>query len=434
MAKAVIMPKFGMTMEEGTIIGWLKEEGQVVEKGEPLLEVMTDKIVMEVEAPASGVLKGIRAFADEVVPVAQVIAYIAAPGEEIEEEKEAEPGVAVEVAALAPPAKRVRPTPTARRLAEESGVDLSRVAGSGPGGRITAADVRAYLERTAALLDRVRATPAARHLAKERGLDLKEVSGSGPEGVIIRADVAAFAARKPAAAPTPAAEEVQVVPLAGMRRVIAQRMQANAQTAPHITITMEVDMSEARRARERLLEPIQAETGQRLSMTALLVRAVAATLKHHPFVNATLAGEEIRLLPWINVGVAVALEEGLIVPVIPNADRKSLAEITVALEDLVRRARQNELTPDEVSGGTFTISNLGMYGVDEFTAIINLPESAILAVGQVKDRPIALDGEVSIRPIMKMSLSADHRVLDGAVAARFLADLKAALENPYLLI
>jgi len=373
MAIEVVMPKLGMTMEEGTIIRWLKKEGERVEEGEPLLEVMTDKVSMEVEAPVSGILRGVLAHEGDVVPVVQTIAYLCAPGEE-------PPG------AVKRPARAEAPS-TAPVIVERA---LPPVEG------------------------RVRASPAARRLAQERGIDLSQVNGTGPGGRITRADVEAFTPEKPLP------RVAKVIPLSGVRRTIAERMRKSAQEVPHIALTVEVDMGEAEAARGGC------------SYTALIVYLAARTLKGHPLLNASLRGDEILVFDEVNIGVAVAMEEGLIVPVIKGADAKTLAEIDAELEELARRTRDGELTPDEVTGGTFTVTNLGMYDVDQFTAIINLPESAILAVGRVVEKPVVINGRIAVRPVMSMTLSADHRVLDGAVAARFLRDLKAALENPHL--
>lgn len=366
MATEVIMPKLGMTMEKGTIVRWLREEGEQVEKGEPILEIETDKVVMEVEAPASGTLAGISAGPDEVVPVTEVIAYILEPGEKLEEV--AKPPVKE---AAPPPKKRIAVTPRARRLAREHEVDLAQVQGSGPGGRIVEADVRAFIEK-----------------------------------------------REAAKPPMEALKVKERVPLRGRRKTIAERMQESAREAPHIALTMEVDMSEAERARRGC------------SFTALIVQVVAGVLRQHPLVNASLQGDEIILYDEVNVGVAVATKEGLLVPVVKRADAKSLFEIDDEIKSLAQSAGEGKLTLEEVSGGTFTVSNLGMFGVDEFHALINPPQSAILAIGAIVEKPLAKGGRVVIRPMMKMTISADHRILDGAAAAEFLQDVKASLERP----
>lgn len=457
MATPVIMPKFGMAQETGQIIQWFRQEGEAVTQGEPLLEVMTDKVSMEVEAPASGLLRGVSAAPDDVVPVTEIIAYIVRPGEAF-----TAPSRPARVLMPAPPqpiAKEAGPapvTPVAQRLAAEHGVDLTRIAGSGPQGRITRKDVEAYLAASetdgrpkaerAAAEGKVRASPAARRVAREAGVPLEPIEGSGPHGRIQAADVEAFVSRPAMAAPPP--RRGQVIPLRGVRKIIAERMAASARTAPHITLTLHADVTEAealraeanrRRSPERSEGGRAARTGSaEVSFTALLVRIVAWALAQHPWLNAALREDGIHLLPEINIGVAVALEAeggGLIVPVVRDADRKGLAQIAAEVNDLADRARAGRLTPDEVTGGTFTLSNLGMFGIETFTAIINPPETAILAVGMIIRQPVALnDDRVVVRPMIALTLSADHRVVDGALAARFLADVKAALEQPSLLL
>ena len=446
MATPVIMPKLEMAQETATVIEWLKQEGEQVEKGEPLLTVETDKVTVEIESPASGILAGVRVAPQQVVPVTEIIAYILQPGEELPEEL---PQV---TEAPAPPPPQAPPTPpvaatfVAQRLAAAHGVDLSTVAGTGPGGRITKTDVDLVLseaEGTALAVPphpaaepppgRIRATPAARRVAREHGVDLSAMTGSGPRGRVQAADALAEALT-PGPSPEIGRGE-NVIPLQGMRRTIAERMTASYQTTPHITFTVRVDMSGFEGTRARLNARAEATGQPRVSATALFVKAVAWALKHHPWLNSTLRDEEIHLLPEINVGVAVALEEGLIVPVVHQADRKSVAEIGAEVNDLATRAREGRLTPADVAGGTFTVSNLGPFGIEQFTAIINPPQAAILAVGVTRPEPaVDEEGQVVVRPMMRMTLSADHRVVDGATAARFLADLREALEAPTLLL
>ena len=415
MAVPVIMPKLEMAQETATVVEWLKQEGEHIEKGEPLLTVETDKVTLEIESPASGILAGVRAEPQQVVPVTKVIAYILQPGEELDESASQRVSESV--------------TPVAQRLAASVGVDLSTVKGTGPRGRITKSDVEAALVSPG----KVRATPAARRIAREREVELAAVNGSGPKGRVQAADVLALALT-----PGPSPEIGQgenVIPLQGMRRTIAERMTASYQTTPHITFTVRVDMSGFEGTRARLNARAEATGQPRVSATALFVKAVAWALKHHPWLNSTLRDEEIHLLPEINVGVAVALEEGLIVPVVHQADCKSVAEIGAEVNDLATRAREGRLTPADVTGGTFTVSNLGPFGIEQFTAIINPPEVAILAIGATRPEPVVdEEGQVVVRPVMRMTLSADHRVVDGATAARFLADLREALEAPTLLL
>ncbi len=381
MAVEVIMPKLDMTMEEATIIRWLKQEGEWVEKGEPILEIMTEKIVMEVEAPASGILAGIRVGPDDVVPVGQVIAYILAPGEKLED--------VVKVPPKAPPLK------------------------------VPAQQEVKPIEKVAPPPEKVRATPAARRLAREHSIDLTKVIPSGPHGEIVEEDVIAYMKSISEAVSTPSKGPriAEKIPLQGWRKITAQRMQQSNEI-PHIDLTVEVDMSEAARKRGTC------------SFTAIIVQAVAKTLKKYPIVNSSFQEDKIIIYKDINIGVAVDTEQGLIVPVVKNADEKSLSEIDKEIKELAQKAREGKLSLEEVSGGTFTVSNLGMFGIDNFQALINPPQGAILAVGKIQDRPVAIGGRIEIRPIMKMTISADHRVLDGATVARFLTDVKAALEQP----
>jgi pyruvate dehydrogenase E2 component (dihydrolipoamide acetyltransferase) len=432
MATPVIMPKIEMAQEKATVIEWLKQEGDEVDKGEALLEVETDKVTMEVEAPASGVLAGLRGGPGDEIPVTETIAYVLEPGEELPE------GPSEEVTAQEPSAEGEEPeaTPVAKRLAEAEDVDLSTLEGTGPQGRITKSDVEAALEKAEqpapeGVPGKVRATPAARRVAREDQVDLSEVSGSGPRGRVQEDDVRAFVeAREEVAAPA-----AEVVPLEGMRRTIAERMTTSYQTAPHITFSTEVDMGAFEKARARLNAKAEARDHSHVTVTALLVKAVAATLEAHPWLNSTLRDGEIYLLSEINVGVAVALEEGLIVPVVHGAAQKGVAEIADRMEKLTIRAREDRLRPSDVAEGTFTVSNLGPFGIDEFTAIINPPEAGILALGSIRTKFVPdEEGNPVARPMMKMTLSADHRVVDGAIAARFMQDLKAALEAPALLL
>ena len=424
----VINPKLEMAQEAATVVEWLKREGERVEKGEPLLTVETDKVTVEVESPASGVLAGVRAVPGQVVPVTEVIAYILQPGEELSESASQQIG---RLADLPLPLSSAPATPVAQRLAAAAGVDLSAVQGTGLRGRVTKVDVMAA---AAPPPGKVRATPAARRSAREQEVDLQTIAGSGPRGRVQAADVATVALT-PGPSPQIGRGETVVVPLAGMRRTIAERMTASYREAPHITFTVRVDMSGFERVRAQFNARAEAAGVPRASVTALIVKAVAWALKRHPYLNSTLRGEEIHLLPEVNVGVAVALEEGLIVPVVREADRKGVAEITAGVHDLTVRAREGQLGPADVAGGTFTVSNLGPFGIEQFTAIINPPQAAILAVGATQPEPVVdEEGQVVVRPVMRMTLSADHRVVDGAIAARFLADLREALEAPALIL
>jgi len=425
----VIMPKFEMAQESGKVLRWLKQEGETVIKGEAILEVETDKVAMEVEAPASGTLVGIRVGPGAVVPIGQPIAYILLPGEVWEGAPGASPATS--------PAGAPRATPVAERIAQAHGVDLSVVPGTGPGGRVTKADVEAFLAQRAAE-GKVKAAPAARRLARELGVDLRQVEGTGPGGRIQSEDVrrAAEALRGAVVLEAPARPAIRRrVPLAGMRRTIAERMSRSVREAPQFTVSIDVEMSRAMAIVEDLAAWAEREGGPRVTLTALLVKACAWALRRHPALNATLEGEEILEWEDVNIGVAVAVPEGLVVPVIHEADRRGLMEIAQILEEKARRAREGALRLEDVQGGTFTLSNLGMYGVDRFTAILNPPQAGILAVGRVAKRPVVGGGdEVVVRPVATLTLTADHRVIDGAQAAQFMDDLRWVLERPGIML
>jgi pyruvate dehydrogenase E2 component (dihydrolipoamide acetyltransferase) len=420
MATEVFLPKVDMVMEDATFIEWLKGEGDVVKKGEPLFVILTDKATMEIEAPASGILTGLKAQTDQIIPVSETIAYILSPGEQ--------PPTAIRSASPSESA----PTPTTHpkevAIAEGSNLQVPES------------------------VDKVRATPVARRMATKLGIDLRTLQGRGPRGRIHRADILQAVEEKTEAAekqtsiptdaskvvslqvPLPDARKKQVIQLDGPRKIIAQRMAYSAAVAPHINISVSVDMSEATRLRSRVLTKLKDRTGYRVSFTAIIARAVASTLPKHPYLNASLIDEEIVLWEDVHLGVATSLEDYLIVPVIREAQGKSLEQMIVALGDLLERARLKRLPPSEMSGSTFTITNLGMFGIESFTAIINPPESAILAVGKTIDTYVKVDDEMVERPMMNLTLSADHRIIDGVSGANFLIELKTTLENPYLLI
>lgn len=444
MAKEIFMPKLSSTMEVGTLLQWFKEEGDAVEVGEPLFEIMTDKINIEVESYEEGTLLKRYFEEDDEVPINHVVGYIGEAGEEVPDSPPGESGVSSKPASVEPPEpqpeeempeppseqpERVRATPAARRVAREREIRLTEVEGTGPNGRIHQADIESFAPAAAAAVAS-RATPLAEKVAQAEGVDLQEVAGSGPRGKIYRADVEK--AGQPAAA-------LQAVPakrvkMAGIRKAVADRMLHSKTTAPHVTLNCEIDMAEAVAMRKQLLGPIEKQTGYRLSYTEIILKATAHALKRHPNINVSLEGNEIVQHGAINIGLAVALEDGLLVPVIKNADRKGLAELAVACKTAGRAAKDSKLQPDEMSGGTFTISNLGMYAVDTFNPVINQPESAILGIGRINEKPVGLNGQIVLRPMMGVGLSFDHRVIDGAPAAAFLTDLKAVLENPYELL
>ena len=465
MPTSIIMPKYEMSQETGKIARWLKAEGDVVEKGEPLLEIETDKTNIEVEARAGGVLAGICAEPGQVVPVGQPIAYILKAGETWP------PAAAVPAPAAVTPAApaaavtpqetsaTLRATPIAERMAAEHGIDLRAVAATGPGGRITREDVEAHLAAQAAPLPaadgKVKAVPAARRLARELGVDLSTVTGTGPEGRIQSEDVeqAAVAAKvAPAKVAVAAEQEIssapllispsasrpavrRIVPLTNIRRTIAERMTQSVREAPQFTVEVDVDMGRAMTIVQDFRDAAGAAQGPKVTVTALLVKACAWALTQFPAANSMY--ETDQLVEWdeVNIGVATTIEQGLIVPVVHNADRLGMKEIAARLTDLTVRARENRLKLDDLQGGTFTISNLGMFGTDRFTAILNPPQAAILAVGRVAKRAmVGADDRIEVRQMASLALTADHRVLDGAAGAQFLALIQRALEHPGLLL
>ena len=432
-----IMPKMDMDQESVTILEWLKKEGEKVEKGEAVIVVETDKLTSEIEAPASGTLTGILYKENEEAPVTKVVAYILAEGEspaDVPTDKAATLAAEKPEAAKSAPAeeKPVKATPVAERMAAQMDIKLEQVPASGR--KVTKADVESFAKGQFGVEPRVKvpATPAARAAAQAQGLAIEGISGSGPRGRVQQADVLAAAQQpKPAAAPPLAGTSK---PMVGMRKRIAERLTASYQNAPHIYLTVEVDMSAAEASRKRLNKLAEKQGQPSLSITTLLVKMVAWALKRHPYLNASLISDEINFWEDVNIGVATALEEGLIVPVIHGADMLSLSQINDHVRTLASKAREGTLSREEIDGGTFTISNLGMYGITSFTAIINPPQSAILAVGGMVRKPVVVDDKdtLAVRPIMTMTLSADHRIVDGANAASFLNDLVSVLETPEL--
>ena len=398
MATEIKLPRLGQGMESGTIVRWLKSEGEPVEKGEPLYELDTDKVTQEVEADASGVLLRIAVEEGEV-EVGRTIALIGQEGESVPDEA---PAPAPEEPAK-PEAKRA--APAAQTLQQT----VARSDGRGGG--------------------RIKASPLARRIARERGVELSSLQGTGPEGRIVAEDVEQAAAGPAPAAAAPAPpSEAEVVPLTSLRRTIARRM-TEAWQAPAFQISMSADMTRALAIRARLVE--RGDT-PKPTISDLLTKVSAAALMRHREVNALYEGDAVRLLASADIGMAVATERGLLVPVIRGCERLTIPEIAAARADLVERARSGKLQQADLEGGSFTISNLGMYGVEQFVAVLNPPQAAILAVGAVQETPVARDGAVEIRPLMTMTLTCDHRSVDGATAADFLRTLKTFLEEPGL--
>lgn len=430
MATKIIMPKLGMAMSEGKVVKWLKDDGAKVKKGEPVVVVMSKKITYEVEAPADGIVRHV-AHAKDTCGIGEVIGFITAPGEEIPEVEVAAPPeipAAVPVAAAVPAEEKVEApreekfipsSPAARRLAKELGVDISRVIPSGR--RITEKDVRRFYEEQS----RIVASPLARRMAEEEGLDLTQIQGTGPGGRIIEEDVL----RALEARAAPAAGPPKVISFIGMRQAIAERMMESLHSMAQLTLTSQADVTALVGLRDLLRQRWDA----RISYTDLIVKAVAMALREHPILNSTLVSDEIVIQDEINIGVAVALEEGLIVPVVREADKKNVLEIHRTVRDLAERARKDALSVDEVTGSTFTITNLGMYGIDAFTPIINPPEVAILGVGRITEELALVNGHVAARSKMVLSLTIDHRIVDGAPGAAFLQTLVQFLEHPALI-
>lgn len=434
MAKLVVMPKLGLTMTEGAVSRWLKAEGEAVKEGEPLFEVETDKLTNTIEATASGILLKILAKEGETMPCLAGVAVIGESGEDISAllpgapAAEPAPGPAAPPpkaeGAPKPPAGRVVASPAAKKLARELGVELADVPGTGPGGRITEDDVKKFKAAPPPppAEPGPKASPLAAKAAAELGLDLKDVPHKG--GRILAADILA-AASKGAAADEPPREEAK--PMTGMRRAIARNMLNSHMTSPTVSFNLGCDVSELAKLRQRLkAEDIK------VSYTDILVKLTALALREFPLLNCSVDGDKIIYKNYVNIGVAVALDNGLVVPNVPDADRKSLREISAEVKELANLARTGGLPMDRLKGGTFTITNLGMYGIESFTPIINQPEVAILGVNTIEDKVVVVDGEICIRPILNLSLTADHRVVDGSVAAQFLQKLKKLIECPAL--
>ena len=455
MALELRMLQMDQTMTKGKIGKWLVKEGDTVTQGQPLLEIETDKVVHEQESPTDGVIAQLFAEEGANVPVNALLAIIGAPGEEVArvevdtmpEEVEAdttpEPQASVqpEQPQATPSTTTVAPkaSPAARQLAEKLAIDLTQVTASGPGGRILEGDVQRYIDLRGPVpteTTRLKASPLARRLAKEHGVDLSSIVGSGPDGRVVRDDVlqaSATAAEVPVVE-TPALQEAtEVIPMGGIREIIAERMTMSLQTNASVTLHTEVDATGFVELRGMLNDKLQAREVS-LTYTDLLVKVVANALGEHPRLNATLTDEGIHLLPEINIGVAVALEDGLVVPVVRNADKERLSEISEQVRGFAERARSNQLTPGELQGGTFTITNLGNFGIDAFTPIINPPESAILGVGRILKKPVVHDDEIVARSMLTLSLTFDHRVVDGAPAAQFLQTVSDYIQDPYLLL
>ena len=453
MAVELRMLQMDQTMTKGKIGKWLVKEGDTVTEGQPLLEIETDKVVHEQESPTDGIIAQILPEEGSNVPVNALLAIIAAPGEEVErveagtmeipqqteESKQTskKPSTPSKTKTISTsPSSPIKASPTAKELADKLSIDLTQVKASGPGGRILESDVHRYIETRGSSTTestRLKASPLARRLAKEFGLDLTSIAGSGPDGRIVRDDVMQTVDEIPDQVfqQTPAASEV--IELSGIRKIIAERMTMSLQTNASVTLHTEVDATTLVELRNLFNEELQ-KREESLTYTDLLVKIVSIALNEHPRLNATLTDVGIQLQADINIGVAVALDDGLVVPVVRNADKIGLSDISEQIKALAEKARNNQLTPGELQGGTFTITNLGNYGIDAFTPIINPPESGILGIGRIIKKPIAHNDEIVIRHMLALSLTFDHRVVDGAPAAQFLQTVSQYIQNPYLML
>jgi len=391
MIKKITMPKLGETMEEGEIIKWLKEEGEKVEKGEPLLEIATDKANMEVESPETGYLRKIVAKEGEKVPVTEIIAYLT---DSMEEEIPSVEGKAEVI-------QGKRESETAFEEKRE---------------------------------ERVKASPLARKLARERGIDLTKIRGTGPGGRIVKEDVLRALEEKEAASVVEKVAAREEFSLSRVEKIMAERMEESKREIPHFYLTVEVDFSEVVKLRGDLLEEFEEEKKVHLTYTDFIIKACARALKKFPKVNSHYKDGKIITFSNVNLGLAVARENGLVVPVIKDADKKDIFEIAGKREELVKKAVDDKLSLEDIEGGTFTLSNLGMMGIKNFMAIINPPQVCILATGKIEEKVIANEEEIVVAPVMEMTLSCDHRVVDGYLGSKFLQEVKKGLEKPALLL
>jgi len=400
MAIKVTMPKLGLTMTEGTIIEWKKKEGEQVEEKEILYVLETEKVTYEVEAPASGTLGKIVAKEGDVVPVGEVVAYILRAGETLADVAE----LAIEKAEAEVPVEK-----------EKAVVETTKVPRE------------------------VKISPLARKIAEEHGIDVSTIKGTGPEGRIVKEDVLRAVEESKAVAVPAIKEEVtpvekEIIPLTSMKKTIARRMVESFQTAPHFYLTIEVDAKKLERVCQQSIPFVESKVGIRLTDTDLLIKIVAKALEDNPEMNCAFTDGGIKVFRRIDIGLVTAVEGGLVVPVIRQANKKSVPEIAKDRAELTEKARQRKLSPDEMTRSTFTIFDLGTFGIDQFSAIIQPPEGAILAIGRIIDKPVAIQAETVIRPMINLTLSIDHRVLDGVIGSRFLQRVKEVVENPALML
>lgn len=465
MAQLFRMPQLGSTMEEGTILRWHKQEGEVVKAGEILLEIETDKASMEVEAENDGVVRKLLYSQNAIVPITHPIAIIGSADENIDGLLNELGGslsaplptlptptnapVSMPQFSNTPPSapivhEKIAISPRARRLADSNGIVLAALIGrgSGPDGRIIEKDIRAYLTMDHSLptlsdvygLKAPRTTPLAARIADDLGVDLGQLSTGLPGSRVRSEDVLRHVESSRQPVTTAAASGTKIIKIGGMRKRIADNIVKSSFSAPHVTLTLEVDMTETAAFRTKLLPEIEKVYGVRISYTDIIVKAVARALEDHPMMNAALIGDEIHQYSQINIGVAVALDEGLIVPVIKDVSSKTLGTVSAEFKQVVERARTGKFTPDDLLGGTFSISNLGGFGIDVFDPVINPPQAGILGVCRIAEKAVVREKQVVIRTMMNLCLSFDHRVLDGVPAARFLQRIQELLETPLLIL
>ncbi len=464
MAEVIKMPKLGLSMQKGTIVKWLFKEGERVEKGEPLLEIETEKIVNEVESPISGILLKIYVHEGETAPILTPLGVIGRIGEKIDidkekdevEEKEKNKDENISDAKEANKSSKseiilageIKASPIAIKYAKKANIEISKIKGTGPGARILKKDVKRYLrENNMPILEEEnygneKISPYADCLSKEMRIDIDKVKGSAPGGRIIKKDIEEYIKLNNFKKENLTEQDEDKfgkdigkrIPYAGMRKIIGDRLSQSKFTAPHIYFTTSIDMSKI----QKLTDSFKKTSTSNISINDFIVFAVAKILSEQPKINCSLIGEEIIYHKDINIGVAVALEEGLIVPVARSADKKSLLALSREIKYFIKLSRKGKLLPDDYKGGTFTVSNLGMYGIEQFTSIINPPEAAILAVGAAKKVPIVIEEEskdkIEIRSIAKFTLSVDHRLIDGVIAVKFLNQLKYYLEFPEAIV
>lgn len=431
MAKRIIMPKLGLTMKDGRIARWYKKENDFVKAGDILFSIETDKLTNDVESKDDGVLRKIIANVGDVVPCLDTVAILADPEEDISDllaeispaKKELNQTSAYETAGpkemTGKKGERINISPAAKKLAVEHGINPSEIKGTGPNGRIVLEDVQKHIEEK----EKIKATSAAIKAAEKLDIDISMIE---KEDRIRKEDVYKYYRdRKLDYIAEPKDERV---PMSTMRKIISERMSHSWNTAPVVNYDIRVDTTRMKELKDQL------KPKANITYTDMLVAIVSRVLLDFPLLNGTIDGEEMILRNYVNMGVAVALEDGLIVPVVKHSHIKGLKEISDEIKDLSYRAKNNQLLAEEISGGTFTITNIGMYGIESFTPIINQPESAILGVNAIVDTPVAVNGNIVIKPLMNLSLTADHRLVDGAIAAKFMAKLKEYVENPALLL